>query len=146
MAEDLEQRLREADARLRENLRSFDLEVEFQLSNEGERADLWTVIDVNVDDLRTVLDAMEELRAAHLAAHARGAERDQECFRLEDALATSRARSEALEKVLSWYADMANWETPFHPSGYGSLASNVTNDLGKRARAALSLKQEGVAK
>jgi hypothetical protein len=63
-----------------------------------------------------------------------------------DALSTERARNEALVKALEWYADMANWETPFHPSGYGSLASNVTNDLGKRARAALSLKQEGVAK
>ena len=73
MAEDLEQRLREAEARLRENLRSFDLEVEFQLSNEGERADLWTDIDVNIDDLRTLLDA----------------------------LSTSRARSEALEKQIA---------------------------------------------
>lgn len=108
MAEDLERRLREADARLRENLRSFDLEVEFQLSNEGERADLWTDIDVNVDDLRTVLDAMEELRAAHLAAHARGAERDQECFRLEDALATSRARVEALEKATTGWQPIAS--------------------------------------
>lgn len=47
----------EAIARLKENLASFDSEAAFELANEGERADLWTEIDVNVEDLRTILDA-----------------------------------------------------------------------------------------
>ena len=48
-------RVRAARSRLAENLSSFDAEAAFELSNEGERADLWTEIDVNVEDLRTVL-------------------------------------------------------------------------------------------
>lgn len=45
----------EAAARLRENLASFDAEVASELASEGERADLWGEIDVNVEDLRAVL-------------------------------------------------------------------------------------------
>lgn len=41
--------------RLEENLASFDAEVAYQLSIEGERADLWGEIDVNVEDLRSLL-------------------------------------------------------------------------------------------
>lgn len=51
-----------AQVRLRENLASFDAEVDWQMSSEAERADLWEEIDVNVDDLRTVLDALEALQ------------------------------------------------------------------------------------
>jgi hypothetical protein len=48
----------EAANRLRENLASFDAEAAFELANEGERSDLWTEIDVNVEDLRTVLSTL----------------------------------------------------------------------------------------
>lgn len=49
-----------ADAvqRLCQNLASFDAEVASELLSEGERADLWTEIDVNADDLRAVLTAL----------------------------------------------------------------------------------------
>ena len=104
MAEDLEQRLREAEARLRENLNSFDAEVDWQMSTEAERADLWTDIDVNVEDLRTLLEA----------------------------LSTSRARSEALEKALEPFAQ--EWR-PGQP--------RVSKQHFDAARTALSLKQEG---
>lgn len=49
---------REALARLRENLASFDAEVAYELASGGERADLWGEIDVNVEDLRAALSAL----------------------------------------------------------------------------------------
>lgn len=49
----------------------------------------------------------------------------------------------ALVEALGWYADPANWETPFHPSGYGTVTSNVANDGGNLARAALRQHKEG---
>jgi hypothetical protein len=52
-------KVREAIARLRENLAGFDAEVAFELATEGERADLWGEIDVNVEDLRTILAAFD---------------------------------------------------------------------------------------
>ena len=54
----------EALERLSENIASFDAEVAFELSNEGERADLWTDIDVNVEDLRIVVAALRSLTGA----------------------------------------------------------------------------------
>ena len=48
--------LQEACARLSENLASYDDEVASELSSGGERADLWSEIDVNVEDIRTLLD------------------------------------------------------------------------------------------
>ena len=57
-------RLEEALTRLSENIASFDAEVAFELSNEGERADLWTDIDVNVEDLRIVVAALRSLTGA----------------------------------------------------------------------------------
>ena len=48
---------------LRENLASFDAEVAFELANEGERADLWTEIDVPVESIRLLLEALAHLRA-----------------------------------------------------------------------------------
>ncbi|AZO45915.1 hypothetical protein EJ076_34950 [Mesorhizobium sp. M7D.F.Ca.US.005.01.1.1] len=60
--------LSNAIARIRENIASFDADVAFQLANEGERADMWTEIDVNVEDLRILLRAVEE---QHKAAESR---------------------------------------------------------------------------
>lgn len=54
----------EAERVLRENLASFDAEVAFELENEGERADLWTDIDVPVEALRALLDELSRLREA----------------------------------------------------------------------------------
>ena len=51
---------REALARLRENLASFDAEVAYELASGGERADLWGEIDVNVEDLRAALSALDQ--------------------------------------------------------------------------------------
>lgn len=51
---------REALARLRENLASFDAEVAYELATGGERADLWGEIDVNVEDLRAALSALDQ--------------------------------------------------------------------------------------
>jgi hypothetical protein len=48
-----------AQKRLAENLAAFDAEVASELASEGERADLWGEIDVNVEDLRTLLSAFE---------------------------------------------------------------------------------------
>jgi hypothetical protein len=50
--------------RLRANIASFDAEVAFELANEGARADPWTEIDVNVEDLRVLLLAIEETARA----------------------------------------------------------------------------------
>jgi hypothetical protein len=47
-----------AVSRLRKNLECYDQDAAFELENGGERADLWTEIDVSVDDLRTVLSAI----------------------------------------------------------------------------------------
>lgn len=44
--------------RLHENLASFYAEVQSELSTQGERADMWEEIDVNVEDLRAVLAAL----------------------------------------------------------------------------------------
>lgn len=46
----------EPAARLRARLAEFDAEVASELANEGERADLWTEIEVNVNDLRAILE------------------------------------------------------------------------------------------
>lgn len=54
----------EAERVLRENLASFDAEVAFELENDGERADLWTDIDVPVKSLRALLDELSRLRKA----------------------------------------------------------------------------------
>lgn len=43
---------------LRENLASFDAEVAFELANDGERADLWTDIDVPAEAIRALLDEL----------------------------------------------------------------------------------------
>jgi len=48
----------EAADRLRKNLEDYDADAAYELANEGERADLWTEIDVNTDDLRAVLSAL----------------------------------------------------------------------------------------
>ena len=48
-----------AQERLAENLAAFDAEVASELSGGSERADLWGEIDVNVEDLRTLLSAFE---------------------------------------------------------------------------------------
>lgn len=45
----------DAIERLRKNLADFDDEVAAELSTGGDRADLWTEIDVNVEDLRAAL-------------------------------------------------------------------------------------------
>lgn len=62
----------------------------------------------------------------------------------ERAAAIARAEaSEALvaqmREALQWYGDKANWQTPMHQSGYGTVTSNAANDSGNRARASLSL-------
>jgi hypothetical protein len=48
-----------AQKRLAENLAAFDAEVASELASRGERADLWGEIDVNVEDLRTLLSAFD---------------------------------------------------------------------------------------
>lgn len=50
----------EALERLEKNMADYDAEAAYELANEGERADLWTEIDVNVDDLRIVLSALRD--------------------------------------------------------------------------------------
>ena len=55
--------LRKARRRLVEALDIYDREVDWQMSNDGERADLWTEIDVNVEDLRALLSQPEQLGA-----------------------------------------------------------------------------------
>ena len=52
------ERLEEAMKRCQEALNLHDAEVANELASEGERADLWTDIDVLVDDLRTILSAL----------------------------------------------------------------------------------------
>lgn len=42
--------------RLQNQLKDFDAEATWELANGGERADLWTEIDVSVDDVRFVID------------------------------------------------------------------------------------------
>jgi len=46
----------EPTTRLRAQLAEFDAEVAAELGAECERADLWTEIEVNVDDLRAILE------------------------------------------------------------------------------------------
>jgi len=67
-------RLSDALRNLRKNLEDYDAEVTFQLANEGERADLWTEIDVSAEDLRTVLDAVADQPDAALSASQQGGE------------------------------------------------------------------------
>jgi hypothetical protein len=52
-------KLAEARRRMQEKLDYFDAEVAEEIANENERADLWMDIEVLVDDLRTVLSALE---------------------------------------------------------------------------------------
>lgn len=52
---------REAHARLSKALDEFDDEVAGELAVEGERADLWDVIEINVSDLRAALSALDAL-------------------------------------------------------------------------------------
>lgn len=49
-----------AASRLRKNLECYDQDAAFELENGGERADLWTEIDVSVDDLRLVLSTFDK--------------------------------------------------------------------------------------
>lgn len=52
------ERLAEAMKRCQEALDLHNAEVADQLASEGERADLWTDIEVLVDDLRTILASL----------------------------------------------------------------------------------------
>ena len=65
-------------ARLAENLASFDAEVAYEMSTECERADLWTEIDVNVEDLRALLAAVNSHTALVTALKGVIAEADRE--------------------------------------------------------------------
>lgn len=56
-----ERKALEAAARLHKNLEDYDSDVAYELSTGGERADLWTEIDVSVEDLRSVLEALSAL-------------------------------------------------------------------------------------
>ena len=59
-----------AQTRLAENLAVFDDEVAAELSSGGERADLWTDIDVNVEDLRVVLGAVSQSSVLSITSEA----------------------------------------------------------------------------
>lgn len=60
----------EARARLAANLAAYDEEVSSELSSGGERADLWTEIDVNVEDLRALLDLFSDSSVLTLVSEA----------------------------------------------------------------------------